>query len=159
MAELIGNRTRDRQKQTAEVFTPPRLVNEMLNNLSPKLWKENKTFCDPACGDGNILVVVLERKVLCGHDPIEALKTIYGVELMRDNSKDCRKRLYGIVKNRMEENGDMLVAGDPNYQKIRRILVNQIVWADSLKYDYEFSTDSDNRNGEAKGLEETHYST
>ena len=45
-----------RQKQTAEIFTPDYLVNEMLDQLPKTVWEENKTFCDPACGNGQFLI-------------------------------------------------------------------------------------------------------
>ena len=86
-----------RVKQTAEIFTPPKLVNEMLDKLPDEVWEESKTFCDPACGDGNMLVEVLKRKLEKGHDPLKALCTIYGTDIMKDNIDECRERLWRIV--------------------------------------------------------------
>ena len=83
----------ERRKQTAEVFTPESLVNQMLDKLPAELCKECKTFCDPACGNGNILVVVLRRKIAAGHDPLAAIKTIYGVDIMADNILECQVRI------------------------------------------------------------------
>ena len=60
-----------RKSQTAEDFTPAPLVNEMLDKLAkygPESWKPGKTFLDPACGNGNMLVEVLKRKISLGHD-------------------------------------------------------------------------------------------
>jgi type I restriction-modification system DNA methylase subunit len=86
-----------RRKQTAEVFTPSWLVAQMLDKLPMEVWTENKTFCDPACGNGNFLVAILERKLAKGHPPLEALRTIYGVDIMADNVAECRQRLLDIV--------------------------------------------------------------
>jgi type I restriction-modification system DNA methylase subunit len=54
----------------------------------------SKTFIDPACGDGNFLIQVLDRKIKKGSSAIEALSTTYGVDIMQDNVNDCRKRLF-----------------------------------------------------------------
>ncbi len=88
-----------RVKQTAEVFTPPKLVNEMLDKLPAEVWeeKEENTFIDPACGNGNFLIQVLHRKLNLGHDPTEALKSIYGLDIMDDNIKECRIKLLTII--------------------------------------------------------------
>ena len=86
-----------RRKQTAEVFTPPKLVNEMLSKLPNKVWRKNKTFLDPACGDGNFLICILWKKLSKGHDPIEALKTVYGLDIMKDNIAECRIRLLKVI--------------------------------------------------------------
>ena len=58
-----------RNNRTAEVFTPPSLVNEMLDKLPPEVWQPEKTWCDPACGNGNMLLEVLRRKLGKGHEP------------------------------------------------------------------------------------------
>jgi type I restriction-modification system DNA methylase subunit len=90
-----------RKKETAEDFTPSWLVNEILDKLNEygkESWEEGKTFCDPACGNGNILVEVLKRKISLGHDPNEALTTIYGCDILDDNIKECRLRLLKIIK-------------------------------------------------------------
>ena len=79
-----------RAKRTAEVFTPNSLVNDMLNKLPEEVWEENKTFCDPAVGNGQFLVWILLRKIAKGHKPAEALKTVYGADIMRDNIQECR---------------------------------------------------------------------
>lgn len=49
-------RSKERKSQLGEVFTPTKLVLQMLTKL-PKgtkkgAWTEGKTYCDPACGNG-----------------------------------------------------------------------------------------------------------
>ena len=120
-----------RVKETAEVFTPTPLVQEMLDNLPQELFKDTtKTFLDPSCGDGQFLSEVVIRKMEKSGCTLEqALSTTYGVELMEDNVKLCKERLAG-----------------PNpTQKILDILDKNIVCADALKYDYSF--------GEPMGIE------
>ena len=129
MAKIEGSRTKERVKQTGEVFTPPGLVAEMLAKLPPEVWEENKTFCDPAAGDGNFVITVLAWKLAAGHNPTEALKSIYAVELMKDNAKKMHDRIYALVGKTKEH---------------RKIVSENIVWANSLQYDMEFKR-GDNR--------------
>jgi hypothetical protein len=116
-----------RIKQTAEVFTPTPLVQEMLDKLEeqdPTLFSDpNKTFLDNSCGDGQFLSEVVIRKMeRSGCNLIQALKTTYGVELMEDNVIECKKRLTG-----------------PNpTPEILEIVNKNIVCHDALTYDYKF---------------------
>lgn len=117
-----------RRKQTAEVFTPPELVQEILDKLPEDVWQEDKTFCDPAAGNGNFLVEVYRYKVeKYDHDPTKALETIYGVELQPDNVAEMKYRLYQMAK---EYNVDR--------KEAQRILEKNIVCADALTFDWEF---------------------
>jgi type I restriction-modification system DNA methylase subunit len=86
-----------RIKRNGEIFTPPELANKLLSALPREVWQKDKTFLDPACGDGNLLIAVLQRKIELGHKPLEALKTLYGVDIMPDNVEGCRNRLLQVV--------------------------------------------------------------
>ena len=124
-----------RIKQTAEVFTPTELVQEMLDKLEeqdPTLFSDpTKTFLDNSCGDGQFLSEVVIRKMdKSGCSLEQALRTTYGVELMEDNVRECRRRLAG-----------------PNpTKKILDIVRKNIVCHDALTYDYEFKPPSKGRN-------------
>ena len=116
-----------RIKQTAEVFTPTPLVQEMLNKLEeqdPTLFSDStKTFLDNSCGDCQFLSEVVIKKMEKNGCTLEqALKTTYGVELMEDNVIECKKRLVG-----------------PNpTPEILEIVNRNIVCHDALTYDYKF---------------------
>ena len=120
-------RDKHRVKQTAEVFTPTPLVQEMLDKLEEQdttLFSDpNKTFLDNSCGDCQFLSEVVIRKIERSGCTLEqALKTTYGVELMEDNVNECRKRLAG-----------------PNpTPEILEILNKNIVCHDALSYNYLF---------------------
>jgi type I restriction-modification system DNA methylase subunit len=91
-------KTKKRIKEQGEVFTPQWLVDEMLDELPQDVFTNpEKTFIDPACGDGNFLVRVLERKIQNGSTPLQALQTTYGVDIMQDNIDDCRRRLIKVA--------------------------------------------------------------
>ena len=126
-------KTIERVKKNAEVFTPPVLVNEMLSKLPQEVWEKDKTFCDPACGDGAFLTEVLQRKISNGHSPLETLKCIFGVDIMRDSIKECRMRLLQIVKD-----------FEPITKEHIYIVFRNIVWLNQKRYpggslDYDFS--------------------
>jgi hypothetical protein len=120
-------RDKYRIKQTAEVFTPTLLVQEMLDKLEeqdPTLFSDpTKIFLDNSCGDGQFLSEVVIRKIeRSGCSLEQALKTTYGVELMEDNVYECRRRLAG-----------------PNpTQEIMEIENKNIVCHDALTYNYSF---------------------
>lgn len=121
------DRDKLRIKQTAEVFTPTPLVQEMLDKLEesdPTLFSDPiKTFLDNSCGDGQFLSEVVIRKMeRSGCSLEQALKTTYGVDLMEDNVIECRKRL----------------AGPEPTPEILEIVNRNIVCHDALTYDYSF---------------------
>ena len=110
----------DRVKETAEVFTPDWLVQEMLDSLSTD-WDnipDDETFVDPTCGSGNFLVALAKRGVL--------LKNIYGVDLMEDNIQMTKDRLTQCYKDSMSP------------EDIEFHLNRNIICADALTYHYEF---------------------
>jgi len=91
-------KSQERIKQTGEVFTPPELVNEMLDKLPEDQWTDpSKTFIDPACGSGNFLVEVVRRKIESGAQPLHALMTTYGADIMPDNITECQQRLVRVA--------------------------------------------------------------
>ena len=127
MTELEHKR-KSRRKETAEDFTPEPLVNEMLNKLPQEVWNDpNKTFLDNSAGNGNFLVVILRRKLAAGHPPLQALSTIYGVELMPDNVEEMKDRLLVELPTLTPE----------EVKKARKIIDHNIVCCDALKFDYE----------------------
>jgi ribosomal protein L11 methylase PrmA len=85
--EAIDNR--------GEVFTPASLVNEMLDKLPQDvLLNPEKVIGDIAgCGNGNFLIEVLNRRMKAGVSHLNALKTIYGIDIDEPNVKECKERL------------------------------------------------------------------
>ena len=94
MSEI--ERDKQRIQSTAEIFTPTDLVIEMLNEIDINRLGAGKTVLDPACGDGQFLTAIKWVKVYI-HKMTEsdALKDLYGVDIMRDNVDLCKKRLGG----------------------------------------------------------------
>jgi len=126
-----------RHKITQEDFTPESVVNDMLSCVSQEVFTDfNKTVLDNSCGIGNLLVAVLKRRLRDTHtetDAILAVKTLYGVELMADNVKECRENLYNEVVNAYPT----IKKHKDNDYALRAIIRNRIQWHDSLTFDYD----------------------
>lgn len=93
-----------REKITGEVFTPQGIGHEMLDLVlgrDPSLISGN--YLDPSCGDGNLLVYVLERKLLAGLHPYQALESLYGIELIEENVQRCRERLIACAAKELPD--------------------------------------------------------
>lgn len=96
----------DRVRGLGEVFTPAATVQAMLDLLPAQMWSPHPaaTFLEPACGDGNFLVAILDRKLThvsaaaqadaldaggavegLEFHGLEALASIYGVDISHDN--------------------------------------------------------------------------
>jgi site-specific DNA-methyltransferase (adenine-specific) len=60
--EIEGYNTYEKRKDNDEVFTPPFLIEEMLDKLPKTVWKDpTKTWLDPCAGLGNFSVLILKR--------------------------------------------------------------------------------------------------
>lgn len=102
-------KSRQRVIDHGEVFTPPQLVNDMLDLVSHECERIDSRFLEPACGDGNFLAEVLRRKLLTvdakhnrnrekwKRDAILAVCSLYGIDLLADNVAACRERLLHVV--------------------------------------------------------------
>jgi hypothetical protein len=101
-------KTKQRVADHGEVFTPPWMVEAMLNQVKEESERIDSRFLEPACGDGNFLVQVLRRKLATvelrygksefekRHYSLFGLMCIYGVELLPDNIAECRQNLLEI---------------------------------------------------------------
>jgi hypothetical protein len=98
-------KSRKRVIDHGEVFTPRWLVDDMLDLVKSETERIDSRFLEPACGSGNFLIPVLERKLAAvnarhgssdfekRHYALFALMCIYGVELLGDNAAECRENL------------------------------------------------------------------
>jgi hypothetical protein len=98
-------RSRQRVIDHGEVFTPPWMVEAMLDLVKGESERIDSRFLEPACGSGNFLIPVLRRKLATvetrygsnvfekQHHALLALMSIYGIELLEDNTLECRVNL------------------------------------------------------------------
>ena len=109
MARSVPNR--QRIIDHGEVFTPPSLVDDMLDLVAHECERIDSRFLEPACGDGNFLAEVLRRKLATvdgrntrnrdkwERDAILAICSLYGIDLLADNIAACRDRLLKLVND------------------------------------------------------------
>lgn len=107
MTEPRHIKSRARVRDLGEVYTQPREVKAMLD-LIPDMFVEIDTrFLEPAAGNGNFLVAILERKI-AAISPAETgrayefavlrcLASIYGVDINEENVGEARERMLAIV--------------------------------------------------------------
>lgn len=89
----------ERVKSSGEVFTPKSLVREMLDRLPNAVWFDpNKTWLEPAAGDGNFLVEIKARLLQAGHDEVHILENmLFSIELIDDNHWTLQHRLGYLI--------------------------------------------------------------
>ena len=101
-------RSRQRVADHGEVFTSQWMVDDMLNLVKDESERIDSRFLEPACGSGNFLKPVLQRKLATvqsrygrseferKHYALFALMCVYGIELLEDNVVECRQNLQQI---------------------------------------------------------------
>jgi type I restriction-modification system DNA methylase subunit len=101
--EIEGYNTYEKRKDNDEVFTPPHLIEKMLDKLDPAVWSDpTKTWLDPCAGLGNFSVLILKRLMegLKDWEPNEELrkkhileKQLYHVEMNPESVKRLQRIL------------------------------------------------------------------
>ena len=126
---------KERHSITQEDFTPPEIVDILLQEQEDLFTDFSKTFCDPCIGIGFIYLEILKRRLehcKTTDDILNAVSTMYGTELMEDNVDECKKNiLFEILKFTSSHNLDI------NDIEIMKILNHNIVCTDTFKWDYE----------------------
>ena len=101
-------KSRQRVTDHGEVFTPAWLIEDILNLVKEETERIDARVLEPACGSGNFLVPVLRRKLRTvetkfgtseferRHHALLALMCIYGIELLQDNTDECRDNLLEV---------------------------------------------------------------
>ncbi|MFN3595061.1 MAG: N-6 DNA methylase [Thiobacillaceae bacterium] len=133
-------KSRERVAAHGEVFTPPWLVEAMLDLVKPETERIDARFLEPACGSGNFLVRVLARKLAAveqkygksdferRHFALYGLMCCYGIELLADNIAECRANLLEVFADDLE-----LDEADDLYQAASYVLAQNLVHGDALK--------------------------
>lgn len=95
-------KSKSRVRNFAEVFTAEREVKAMCDLIPQEIWQNiESTFLEPACGTGNFLAEILERKLKlckCVKDGLKALGSLYGVDIQQDNIDFCKVRLVTMLE-------------------------------------------------------------
>jgi len=138
---------RQRIVDHGEVFTPPGLVNDMLDlpGVADECERIDSRFLEPACGNGNFLTEVLRRKLLTvdkrnarnrekwERDAILCVCSLYGIDLLPDNIVACRERLLDVV-NSAHAVRFKVPLPDEAARAATYILLENIVQGDALSF-------------------------
>lgn len=136
-------RSKQRVRDQGEVFTSEREVGNMLNLVVQETERIESRFLEPACGNGNFLAPILERKLEVvakryrksqleyERNTLIALGSIYGIDILEDNVQECRARLYkmfelaykGLYKKRIKT---------AICKSAKAILKRNILWGNAL---------------------------
>lgn len=114
-------KSKKRVADHGEVFTPGWLVESMLDLVKGETERIDSRFMEPACGSGNFLVPVLQRKLAAvqtsyGNSEFErlhfallAVMCLYGIEILLDNIDECRSNLLAVFTDylRTDKSGDL----------------------------------------------------
>lgn len=135
--------SRQRVTDHGEVYTSKREVNAMLDLVAQEAERIDSRFLEPACGTGNFLSEILQRKLNIVKSrysksqleferyAILAISSIYGIDILEDNVQQCRSRLLDIFKNEYESLYKQNT--NPNcLQSAKFILDRNIEWGDAL---------------------------
>lgn len=132
-------KSKQRVADHGEVFTPPWLVEKMLDLVKDETARIDSRFLEPACGSGNFLVPVLQRKLAAvqakygrnaferRHFALLALMCIYGIELLPDNIAECRANLLEVFAEYLS-----LSEEDDLYQAASYVLELNLVHGDAM---------------------------
>ena len=132
-------KSKKRVADHAEVFTPPWLVEKMLDLVKGETERIDSRFLEPACGSGNFLVPVLQRKLAAveikfGKTEFErrqysllAVMCAYGIELLADNIAECRANMLEVFADYLD-----LAETDELYRAACYVLSQNLVHGDAL---------------------------
>ena len=132
-------KSKQRVADHGEVFTPPWMVEAMLDLVRDETERIDSRFLEPACGSGNFLVQILRRKLAAvdrkyrqsdferRHYALLGLMCVYGIELLPDNIAECRTNLLAGFATHLE-----LAPTDDLYRAASTVLGLNLVHGDAL---------------------------
>lgn len=132
-------KSKKRVADHGEVFTPTWMVDAMLDLVKGESERIDSRFLEPACGSGNFLVRVLQRKLTAvefkfgksdferRHYALLALMCSYGIELLEDNIAECRVNMLEVFV-------DYLNLDEPEdlYRAASYVLSQNLIHGDAL---------------------------
>ena len=132
-------KSKQRVADHGEVFTPQWLVEKMLDLVKGETERIDSRFLEPACGSGNFLVPILQRKLAAvelkygksdfekRHHALQALTCCYGIELLADNIAECRANMLEVFASYLG-----LDASDDLYRAASHVLSLNLIHGDAM---------------------------
>lgn len=133
-------KSKKRVADHGEVFTPVCMVEAMLDLVKDETERIDSRFLESACGSGNFLVRILQRKLAAvelkfgksdferRHYALLAVMCLYGIELLEDNIAECRANVLEILAGYLN-----LDDSDELYRAGCYVLSQNLVHGDALK--------------------------
>ncbi len=141
----MNSKKKDRVKNFGEVFTAEKEVQNMLALVEDETLRIDSKFLETACGEGIFLEKILNKKIKIIEDKykssqtefekylLQAVTSIYGIEILEDNVNICRNILLKIVEQKYKN--IFRKTFKENYLScIKFVLSKNIVWGDALSY-------------------------
>jgi hypothetical protein len=137
-------RSKQRVADHGEVLTGSREVTAMLDLVKQETERIESRFLEPACGNGNFLAAILDRKLKIAEARYErsqldfernavlAVSSIYGIDLLEDNVLHCRERLFELFDQSFYSRLYKDRAKSKVRDAVRFILERNIIWGDAL---------------------------
>lgn len=185
-SQMQGIKDKSRVKEHGEVFTPDSIVNDMLNLVDEALGKDgvtinetpedyiSKTYLEPACGNGNFLIRILDRKLDAVRKLpkeqqdialLKAVSTIYGIDIQSDNVRESKQRMLELIENgsvdilelknkeKLPFSGDGFNLSQQLKSSIKAVLDNNIIHGNALDGMYWDSNGKNNTGDESTDKE------
>lgn len=121
-----------------EVFTPKATVESMLSLVEDETKRIDSRVLEPACGSGNFLVPVLQKKLEAAaqkysysqfekeHYCLLAIMSVYGIDILKDNVEECKENLMHTLSR-------TTVASDLLRQAAKNVLSINIINGNALE--------------------------
>jgi hypothetical protein len=115
------------------------MVEAMLDLVKGETERVDSRFLEPACGSGNFLVKILQRKLAAvelkfgksdfekQHYSLLALMCAYGIELLADNITECRANMLEVLADFL-----LLKESDDVHRAASYVLSQNLVHGDAL---------------------------
>lgn len=137
-----GIKSRERVQSIAEVLTPAREVNAMLDLVDDSVRNPRSRVLEPACGNGNFLEEILARKLSSvtatartqnefEFEVLVSLTNTYGIDINEDNVSEARSRLRALVVHAYSTTRNTNKPRPGFYVSVDYILGTNIILGDS----------------------------
>jgi len=135
--------SRKRVADHGEVYTAKREVTAMLDLVNQETTRIDSRFLEPACGKGNFLTGILERKLGVvqsrysnsqldyERNAVLAVSSLYGIDILEDNVTTCRQCLFNVFE-RQYNALFKIAATDDCRTAVKYLLERNIIWGDAL---------------------------
>lgn len=139
-------KSRERVRDLGEVYTQPREIQAMLDLIPDAFVALDTRFLEPASGDGNFLVAILERKIALVNEEdhggtehwfefavLRCLASTYGVDINEENVAEARARMLETVSAEVTRRGREVT---PKFKGAAEVIVgSNVVVGDSINGD------------------------